>query len=1003
MEKIRKFVKIDSNMNHRLLVVVSAVLLLVAGGGLSARGDDRKAFREALSLYERGMFVQALDAFDAIPDPDFRTVGYSVLCAANLRSPGYEKRIDDYARIYPWSGMLPQITWRQARNLFDDGEFDEALPLFNSLSESDIPEREQEEFIFKKAYTAFETGDGDAALYGFRKIDALPVGDYTAPSRYASGYVLYERGQFGQALPWFEKAGTDPRFEEVSNYYVMECRYMMKDYAYVVEHGADMYDKVPEERKAHLARLISESYLVRGDIQSARTYFDRIGADGVKDRGDYFYAGSLLYAVKDYEGAIDNYTRMTDRSDSLGQVANYNLGYSYIQTKNKVAAMEAFKDAAAVRFDPAVREDAFFNYAKLAFDLGGDASVFDRYIQEYSDRVKGDRIYAYMALAALNKHDYAGAVEAYDQIETLDKDMVGNYMKAHYLRGEQLVRNGSWRSAVPVLKAAAYYADRFTPFNQLSRYWMAESLFRDDQFTQARAVFSDLYNLSALEGRQEGELIPYNIAYCYFKEGNYDLAAKWFGDYIGGKGLLYRKDAALRQADCYFARKQYPSAISAYNKAIAEDPDITDIYPYYQAAMAYGVTGNNARKIEMLAKVKDAPAEVPFYGEAMTELGAAYVAAGRDAEAEKIYSLLVTRSKEGSFVARGLIGLGMVYRNRSDFDRALDYYKQVVNRFPNTEYAADALLAIESIYQARQEPEKYLAYIDGLGGAQQRSEADKEEMLFNAAEQIYLGGNYAKAVSSLTGYQQRYPNGKHLAVSQYYLADSYRNLDRKEQARDAFQTVIDSGDGAFRESAILHYARLSQSLEQYDDALKGYEMLYAEARIESNRQTALLGLMRSAYAGKQYAEAVTYSNKVSAAEASTDADRREASYLRAKSLLATSQREKALTELRTLAEHPSSPEGAEATYLLIQDSFDRGAFVSVRDQVYAFSGTAGGQTYWLAKSFLLLGDTFAEEGEFKQARATFESIRDGYTPRDDADDVPEAVAMRLAKLSEMGN
>ena len=179
-------------------------------------------------------------------------------------------------------------------------------------------------------------------------------------------------------------------------------------------------------------------------------------------------------------------------------------------------------------------------------------------------------------------------------------------------------------------------------------------------------------------------------------------------------------------------------------------------------------------------------------------------------------------------------------------------------------------------------------------------------------------------------------------------------------------------------------------------------MLYIEARIESNRHTALLGLMRSAYAGKQYSEALTYCEKVDADEASTEAEKVEASYLKAKSLLATSQRAKALDELRILAQSPSTPEGAEATYLLVQDSFDKGDFAAVKDQVYAFSGKAGGQTYWLAKSFLVLGDTFAEEEEFRQARATFESIRDGYVPASASDDVPDAVAMRLEKLSEMG-
>ena len=42
-----------------------------------------------------------------------------------------------------------------------------------------------------------------------------------------------------------------------------------------------------------------------------------------------------------------------------------------------------------------------------------------------------------------------------------------------------------------------------------------------------------------------------------------------------------------------------------------------------------------------------------------------------------------------------------------------------------------------------------------------------------------------------------------------------------------------------------------------------------------------------------------------------------------------------------------------------------------------------------------------ESGELNQARATFESVRDGYEPKDGADDVHDNVQMRLKKLEEM--
>jgi hypothetical protein len=69
--------------------------------------------------------------------------------------------------------------------------------------------------------------------------------------------------------------------------------------------------------------------------------------------------------------------------------------------------------------------------------------------------------------------------------------------------------------------------------------------------------------------------------------------------------------------------------------------------------------------------------------------------------------------------------------------------------------------------------------------------------------------------------------------------------------------------------------------------------------------------------------------------------------------------------------------------------------------VYAFSDAGSPQVYWLAKSFIVLGDSFVERDELAQAKATFESVRDGYEPQNADDDVRDNVELRLKKLEEM--
>ena len=72
----------------------------------------------------------------------------------------------------------------------------------------------------------------------------------------------------------------------------------------------------------------------------------------------------------------------------------------------------------------------------------------------------------------------------------------------------------------------------------------------------------------------------------------------------------------------------------------------------------------------------------------------------------------------------------------------------------------------------------------------------------------------------------------------------------------------------------------------------------------------------------------------------------------------------------------------------------------MENRTFALSDSATPQTYWLAKSFIALGDSYAERDNLDQARATFESIKENYAPGQQ-DDVLQQVEMRLNKLAKM--
>ncbi len=979
----------------RVRLLLAAVLLSAA---LYAAPDERTGiYREAVNLYNHGMYERAATLLDKIPG-DPMSDGYALLCAIKMQSEGFEQKLADYERDWRKSSISNLIDYEYALVLFDRGRYAEAAGRFAGVEKKYLDESAWQELAFKKGYAFFSRGLYSEARPCFYEVEDLPMSDYKAPSRYALGYMSYCEKDFGTARKWFELAATDPRFAAISAFYLVDCHFMQKDYDYVIAEGERIFPDEPGVRQAHLARIISESCLVKGDKQKAKEYYAATSKENM-GRSDYFYAGSVLYAVDDFKGAVANYTKMTDRSDSLGQIANYQLANAYLHTGNNIAAMNSFRDASAASWNPVMQEDALFNYAKLAFDLNKDTAPFGRYIDTYNTSRRGDEIYGYMALASLYNRDYAGAVEAYDKIDALDPGQQNNYIKAYYLRGVQLVESGSYTDAIPCFRAAAYYLPKHSPLGQMARYWQAESAYRSENYGEAARLFADLYNVSALDGKTEGELLPYNTAYSHMQAKEYPQAIRWFDIYLSEGGQTCRKDAFVRRGDCYFASKDYAGAITAYRAAIKEIPVKEDIYPYSQLALSYGLSGDKNAKADVLAYVLHADPQTPMYAEGLYELGRANMDISDNSKALEAFTLLRDNAADRETRAKALIGIGMVCRNMSDYNGALAAYKEVVSLLPGSDYSEDALYAIESIFQTLGQPEKYLEYIESNNLAAGKSDSDKEQLYFDTAEQVFLSGNYVQAASSLQKYLDTYPYGTRRTSALFYLAESYSALGNKEKACEFYEQVASAADaGSFAESSLLHLADLSFGLERYPKAYDTYKALRDRAIMDENKRAALLGMMRSAFRARNWDDASAASDAVSGLAGLSVDQKRECDYVKAKSLMASSRREEALGVFRTLSSQPATSEGAEARYILIQDAYDRADYTAVQQGVFDFSDKSGGQNYWLARAYITLADTFLQLDKAEQAKATLESIRDGYTPERPDDDIQDLVQSRLYKL-----
>ncbi len=983
----------------------------------SARGIHQM-IAAAKELYNNKLYNSALNEFDDIvrlldtdDDASHRVVaemeGYRTLCLIMVKSPNAHNAAQEYEKRFPHSHLCNSIRYSRALSHFDNGEYVQAGRLFDAVDKRSLAKEERSGYNFRRAYCKMRSGNTASAINIFNGVISEGNTPYLIPSHYYCGYLLYAVEEFGKAIPHFEKAMNDTRFNLLCKSHLLECRFMLKDYDYVVSQGPALYQETDQTSRPRIARIISEAYYALDQTEKARYYFELYSLSGTNlSRSDNFYAGMIAYTLNNHLAATDAFSKVAGTKDSIGQNAAYHLGQSYIQLKNKVAAQKAFKLASESNFDPTIKEDALFNYAKLSFDLNRNMGPIGQYLRLYPHTdAKWDEIHSYIATEFIMNGNYADAINALKNMRNHTSASRQILQKASFLRAMQLVRSGSFGNAIPYLEQATVIPTGNHDLKNLCQYWLAECHYRRDNFDKSMEILDQLQKSSRFRESNEFPTSIYNMGYNLFKKGEFAQALEIFNRYLASESQdrEYEYEASLRIADCMFMERNYSQAAELYER-LAAGSGYADMYAPLQAAISYGLVGNYTKKCALLEEITGDKAihkNSPLYSQALYELARTRIQNVEDEKAEEALEKLLKNPGNTPYYYKALNEMGMINANRKEYNKALEYYKRVVELAPVTEEGQSALAGIENIYQSQNRPDLFLAYLDNIGLSSVKSADERENMLFNSAEQIFLSGNCTEALAALNTFIEKYPQAEKIAQANFYIAECYNKEGKREKAAQYYYKVMETQDGAFSEISTLNYGRLCYSLEKYEEAVNAYETLSQIAQLENNKLEALVGKMKSYFMCRNYEQTIIEAKELLANPKADNSMKRLGNYHLAKSMLATDKREEAIPLLEALSKEKGDAIGAEATYLLIEDAYDTGDFTSVENRTFAFSESGSGESYWLARSFIVLGDSYVEQNNIEQALATFNSIKENYEPSGVNDDIAGLLKTRLDKLSKL--
>ena len=952
--------------------------------------------QKAKELYLERNFISALNQFDQIAskaDDNSETKAeamfYKALCGLKLDNANAVEQIAEFMKQFPESSFRNRALFEQAVYQFDKKKYSAVLKTFDGLNKAELTPDELIYFYYLRGYSYFELEKMDAAATDFAEIkDGNSM--YAAPAQYYFGHIHYLKGNYESALQEFVKLNKNPVFEKVIPFYISQIYYKQSKYQEVVDYTAPIINTVSADQQPELARLLGDSYFHLRQFKEAIQFLEFYLADkNNKGRQENYMLGYCYYLNSQEAKAIPHLEIASKGKDELAQNAYYHLADCYVVTNDKNKARQAFEAASEFDFDPKIKEDALFNYAKITYELSYSPfnetiKAFDKYISLYPNAERNDAAYDYLVKVYLSTSNYGDAMTSIEKIKVKSPSVKKAYQRVAYYRALECFTNLDYKTAAENFDKSIEAGDFNKNYRALSLFWKAEALYRLHDFNQAISGYTVFMKSPGSFSLPEYKTAHYNLAYSYFQLKDYSNAADYFRKYLNLVDDLRTDkvaDANNRLGDCNFLNREYGSAIANYDRALLINLYDAD-YALFQKAFCLGLQRDNQGKISVLQSLVQNYPTSSYQDDALFELGKTYERINQPQMAISNYKDLISKYPQSSFLNKALVQLGLVYYNANDFKTSIGYYKQVIDRSPNSPETQAALAGMKNSYVEMNDVESYFSYTGKLGPGVQVSVNEQDSLSYQAAEKLYMARD-KKARVQFERYLQQFSNGSFVLNAHFYLAEIQYSEGESANALTGYELVIAQPDNYFTEGALSKAAGLQYNAKNYKQALAYFERYAKISSSGNNLLEARTGIMRCEFQLTNYQVCVEAANLILGSEKVSDILKRETNYMLAVSYYKLGNQDKAFPILRQLSTDTNSAEGAESKFLVASILFEKQKLKEAETEIMDFIDKNSPHQFWLAKSFLLLSDIYLKNGDEFQAKHTLKSIEENYPEQND--------------------
>ena len=953
--------------------------------------DNNQDFRQAKYLYLTETYKAAQDKFEKVldnPTISRDTVEaaefYASLVALINNERGAEERFLAFQENYPRSVYVRNGSWELGSFYLRNGDYDQAYKYLKMGDLNDLPERKRNEYQFKLGYVAFMQGNEREALRHLEPL--INSEEYQDEASYYVGHLYYAQQDFDKAFTYFDalrKRNAD--YESRVLPYVVQIEFNNGEYQKAIDDGKLLLSQSRDKFiQSEVSKIIGESYFKLKQYDQAIPYLEAY--QGEKTNADYYQLGYAYYQKGEFATAISLFNQIIGEKTPLAQTAYYQLGNAYLQNNMKREALTAYKSASEMEFSAQTQEDAYYNYAKLSYDIGnpfvGTPEVLQSFIKKYPRSRYVSELNDYLIDAFISSGNYKNALDVLSGINNKSAAQLAAQQEAAFLYGTELVKQGKIVDAEPFLDMAAKSNSNET-IKARATFWQGESNYRQDKFDRALTNFTafKVLNVNVPESKE----IDYQLGYTYLKLKQYQKAANAFETYIATNPPGdFKSDAKLRLADAYIGTKDTQKALGLYQEIATQNTAQSD-EAAFNRAVVLGILGETDNKISALESFISTYPNSKYFENARLELAEAYLRKGDNNNATRQLDALIKNGKP-EMAARARLRKGLIFYNKTDNANALKEFKAVAEDYPGTQLAVQAIDNAKRIYLEENRLSEFESWANGLG-YYQVDQSELENLAYESARKLFDDRNYTAAIPQLESFIAKYPNSAYANAVNYSLGESYYLTENHAKAKDPLLAAARTNN-EFQEDALLRLSQIYISSGEDTEALLMLENLNKITVNPSYKTFSEIHLMRIYSDKGQHDKAVRMADEVLNNPKNETAVRQEAELIKARNLFAANRRNQAREAYSKLESAASNAVKAEANYYKAWFYNQDKKYAVSNETVFYLASKFADQQYWGSKALVVMADNYLNLGDLYQAEATIDAVLENY--RDYPDVIQEA-------------